>query len=176
MKTIAATALALSLLIGSLALANAPRLTFDDSGFDYAPNDQEQIAYVQLERDAGGLRLSFSSIPGASNLPTVTVKEVIETGIEGIFGNDVLASRDDLAEISVIARGKDAARLVTLHHEYANLSRTVDNYLRVVQELGYDVEPVLNYGATKVFTFSDGATEYRIVFAYAGKSVRVTIT
>jgi hypothetical protein len=45
-----------------------------------------------------------------------------------------------------------------------------------VQALGFDVDLVLNHGTTRVFSISDGAAQYRIVFAYAGKSVRVTIT
>jgi len=41
MKTFAATAIAHSLLFGSLARAHAHRLTFDGSGFDDRPNRQE---------------------------------------------------------------------------------------------------------------------------------------
>lgn len=177
MKTFAATAIALSLVVGSIAFAHAPRLTFYDAGFDYASNAQESVAYVELDRngDGTGLRLSFSSVPGVSGLPTVTIREVPDTGRKDVFGNSVLASRDDLAEITVVAFGMEE-RLVTLHHEGASLLRTVDSYLRVVQELGFDVDPVLSHGSAKVFTFGDGDVQYRLVFAYSGQSVRVTLT
>ena len=177
MKTFAATAIALSLLVGSIAFAHAPRLALYDAGFDYTSNAQESIAYVELDRNGNGtgLRLTSSSVPGVSGLPTVTIKEVPDAGRNDIFGNGVLASRDELAEITVVAFGMEE-RLVTLHHEGANLVRTVDSYLRVVQELGFDVDPVLSHGSTKVFTFSDGDVQYRLVFAYSGQSVRVTLT
>ena len=167
------TAIAAALLLGTFALAN-PTLTFDDSGFDYRPSDDETIAYVDLERAGDELRFVLSNMPGNDGLPSVRVAEIADLQHEDPFGQDVLASVAELDEITVSGRGT-ATDLIRVNHDGANLTETVERYLATIQRLGYQTQPAFSTTTVKVFTFGAGALEYRVVFHAQNGYVQVRI-
>jgi hypothetical protein len=168
------TLFAIALLATTIAFAN-PRLTFDDSGFDYRPTDDETIAYVDLTRDGDALRLTFSNQPGSEALPTVSVAEIVDLDHEDVLGNDVLATVAELDEVAVLYRGTSVG-VITIDHAAADLGQTVQSYLTVLERLGFATQCESETATLKVYTFGDGAAAFRAVFHQQDGSVQVRIT
>ncbi len=167
------TALAATLLLGTFVLAN-PTLTFDDSGFDFQPSDDATIAYIDLERAGDELRFAFSNQPGNDSLPAVRIAEIADLQHQDAFGRDALATIAELDEITVSGRGS-ATDLISVNHDGANLTETVERYLATIQRLGYQAQPAFSTTTVKVFTFGTGALEYRMVFHAQNGYVQVRI-
>lgn len=167
------TAFAIALLLATIAFAN-PRLTFDDSGFDYRPTDDETIANVDFDRDGDELIVTISNQPGSDRLPTIWIDEIVDIDREDALGNEVLATVDDLEEVSLTRRGTSDS-VIAIDHDGADLAQTVASYLTVFERLGYDTSCSYDTATLKVYTFGDGAAAYRAVFHQQGGSVQVRI-
>lgn len=167
------TLCAIALLLGTIAFAN-PRLTFDDSGFDYRPTDDETIGYVDFARHGDELRLTFSNQPSSDVLPTVSIGEIVDLDRADVLGSDLLATVDDLQEVALMRRGTSDG-VIAIDHDGADLRHTVQSYLAVLDRLGYDAQCEFDTATLKVYTFGDGAAAYRAVFRQEDGYVQVRI-
>lgn len=173
MKKVLASALAASLVVGSIALAQPMQFTLDDSGFSYAARD-DAPAYVGLVRDGNALRLTFSSTSDGATLPIVNVENVPELAGEDSFGNDRLATFENLAEIQLIRHGA-IARGFAVVHENVDFGAAVDAYLQAIEALGFTAVADEGTSAVKVYTFQDGDATLRAMFRRTGADLRVDL-
>ena len=173
MRKFVTPALVASLLVGSLALAK-PSLTFDDTGFDYSAREDASTAYVQLQRDGTELRFIFSNQELGGGLPTVTIDEVAEVEGEDMFGEDLLATVENLDEVEVTSRA-NSDRMIVVNHDDVKLYDTVTSYVSAIEKLGFSVQDNVRTSNIRAFEFEADGAKYRAVFHRNAGDVQVRI-
>lgn len=175
MKRFIATSVAASLLVGSLAFADPVRLTFDDTAFDYAPRTSSAPAYLVLDRQGNALQVRFTEIAEGATLPAVIVEEVAELEGEDFFGNDRLATIENLDEIELVTVGSSVRGFKVLH-EGTTLGDAVASYKDTLEGLGFESAQVtLDSANIATFTFQDDDAQLRARFRRVGGAVEVVI-
>lgn len=175
MKKFIASLLTTTLLASMVAFAANPvYLTFDDSGFDYAPRAESAPAYLYLARDAKGLVITFSNTDMKAVLPAVVVEEVVDLEEEDFFGDDALATVDDLEEIEVLRTGR-AVRGFVVKHEDVTLRDAVAQYTTAFEALDFAGTCVLGSSNIETYTFDSGAEQIRAIFHRVNGGVQVRV-